>query len=203
MFLTFEKSYEGKSRIMENSNYNTKAIQNTILSRPLVSKHSQLYTKSFYILMVLLVGALITDYLLSNIADIISEQLKSTAGIALFVVLSVVSILGQTFSSKDNQEYEKTGAKKNFITKSCRDNTIYPDCASHHYYSSDSSCVFISHNSLEYFHLHKLWAHCCNNGNTCSEVTSLVQKDQKSCIAVIRCRCCGNHNQFNIFDNSI
>lgn len=42
-------------------------------------------------------AALITDYLLSNIADIISEQLKSNAGIGLFIVISVISILGQLF----------------------------------------------------------------------------------------------------------
>lgn len=40
-------------------------------------------------------AALITDYLLSNIADIISKQLKSIAGITLFVVVSIISILGQ------------------------------------------------------------------------------------------------------------
>ena len=70
---------------------------NEEFSKPLVSKPSQLYNKRFYTLMGLLMAALITDYLLSNIADIISEQLKSSAGIALFIVVSIISILGQLF----------------------------------------------------------------------------------------------------------
>lgn len=42
-------------------------------------------------------SALITDYLLGNIADIVSEQLKSMEGMALFIVISGVSIAGQLY----------------------------------------------------------------------------------------------------------
>jgi hypothetical protein len=58
---------------------------------------SLLYTKRFYIVMVIMMAALITDYLLSNIADIISEQIKFSAGTVLFIVISVVSIAGQLY----------------------------------------------------------------------------------------------------------
>jgi hypothetical protein len=40
---------------------------------------------------------LIADLLIGNIADIISEQIKSSAGIALFIVFSAASILGQIY----------------------------------------------------------------------------------------------------------
>lgn len=91
---------------------------NEELSKPLVSKPSQLYNKRFYALMGLLMTALITDYLLSNIADIISEQLKSNAGIALFVVVSIISILGQllllriTKNMMRKQELRKISLRK-------------------------------------------------------------------------------------------
>lgn len=47
--------------------------------------------------MVLMMSALIIDFLLSNIADIISDQIKSSAGLALFIVVSLVSIMGQLY----------------------------------------------------------------------------------------------------------
>jgi hypothetical protein len=56
--------------------------------------------KSFFAVVILLTTILITDYLLSNIADIISDQLKSNAGIALFIVISFATIAGQLYIVK-------------------------------------------------------------------------------------------------------
>lgn len=56
--------------------------------------------KSFFAVVILLTTILITDYLLSNIADIISDQLKSNAGIALFIVMSFATIAGQLYIVK-------------------------------------------------------------------------------------------------------
>jgi hypothetical protein len=53
--------------------------------------------KGFYVLVVLLLVALVVDYLVGNIADIISEFVKSNAGIGLFLVVSLASIAGQLY----------------------------------------------------------------------------------------------------------
>ena len=42
-------------------------------------------------------AALITDLLISNVADIYSEQIKSVGGMAVFYVISVASIAGQFY----------------------------------------------------------------------------------------------------------
>lgn len=67
------------------------------MSKPEVSKAPELRGRRFYTIIVVLMACLVTDYLISNIADIITEQLKTNAGIALFIVISVVTILVQLY----------------------------------------------------------------------------------------------------------
>lgn len=67
------------------------------MSKPEVSIATELPGRKFYTIMIVLIAFLVTDYLLSNIADIISEELKSSAGVTLFIVISAISILGQLY----------------------------------------------------------------------------------------------------------
>lgn len=82
------------------------------VAQPEVSRFSQLFDRRFYTIMAVLMAALITDYLISNIADIVSEQLKSSAGFALFIVVSVISILGQLYLLRALKEVVNKKNKK-------------------------------------------------------------------------------------------
>ena len=52
---------------------------------------------NFYVVIISLMAALVTDLLIGNVADIYTEQIKSTGGMAVFYVISVVSIAGQFY----------------------------------------------------------------------------------------------------------
>jgi hypothetical protein len=52
---------------------------------------------NFYIVIVSLMVVLITDLLMGNVADIYSEQIKSSSGMAIFYAISAVSISGQFY----------------------------------------------------------------------------------------------------------
>jgi hypothetical protein len=55
---------------------------------------------NFYIVIVSLMAVLITDLLVGNVADIFSEQIKSSAGMALFFAISAVTVSGQFYLLK-------------------------------------------------------------------------------------------------------
>jgi hypothetical protein len=55
---------------------------------------------NFYIVIVALVAVLITDLLIGNVADIFSEQIKSSAGMTLFFAISAVTVSGQFYLLK-------------------------------------------------------------------------------------------------------
>ena len=53
------------------------------------------HRKVMYVVMLPLMAVLVVDLLVGNVADIYSEQVKSDAGFALFLAISIVSIAGQ------------------------------------------------------------------------------------------------------------
>jgi hypothetical protein len=55
------------------------------------------HRKVMYVIMLPLMAVLVVDLLVGNVADIYSEQVKSDAGFALFLTISVVSIAGQFY----------------------------------------------------------------------------------------------------------
>ena len=67
------------------------------MSKDVLIKGSPRQAKRFYVLVVLLLVALVVDYLVGNIADIISEFVKSNAGIGLFLVVCLASMAGQLY----------------------------------------------------------------------------------------------------------
>ena len=68
--------------------------------------------------MTLLMAVLIADLLIGNIADIISEQIKSSVGIVLFITISAASILGQIyFLRKIRKELKEEGGGQSRLMK--------------------------------------------------------------------------------------
>ena len=53
--------------------------------------------KAMYVVMLPLMAVLVVDLLISNVADIYSQQVKSDAGFALFLTISIISIAGQFY----------------------------------------------------------------------------------------------------------
>ena len=66
------------------------------------------HRKVMYVVMLPLMAVLVVDLLIGNVADIYSVQVKSDAGFALFLTISIISIAGQFYflgivSRKTNQ----------------------------------------------------------------------------------------------------
>ena len=55
------------------------------------------HRKVMYVVMMPLMTALAVDLLIGNVADIYSVQVKSDAGFALFLTISIISIAGQFY----------------------------------------------------------------------------------------------------------
>jgi hypothetical protein len=55
------------------------------------------HQRLMYVVMLLLMTVLVIDLLIGNVADIYSEQVKSDAGFALFLIISTVSMAGQFY----------------------------------------------------------------------------------------------------------
>ena len=55
------------------------------------------HRKAMYAVILPLMTVLAVDLLIGNVADIYSEQVKSDAGFALFLTISIVSIVGQFY----------------------------------------------------------------------------------------------------------
>jgi hypothetical protein len=50
-----------------------------------------------YVIMLPLMTVLVIDFMIGNVADIYSEQVKSYAGVTLFLIISILSIFGQVY----------------------------------------------------------------------------------------------------------
>ena len=55
------------------------------------------HRKVMYVVMLPLMTVLVVDLLIGNVADIYSVQVKSDAGFALFLTISIISIAGQFY----------------------------------------------------------------------------------------------------------
>lgn len=95
------------------------------MHKPEISISPKFHGKAFYAIMIVLVAFLAIEYLLNNISDIISDQLKTSAGIALFILISAVSIFGQLYLLSALKKVTAKGQLKRFSLRTIVEVTQY------------------------------------------------------------------------------
>jgi hypothetical protein len=95
------------------------------LHKPEISISPKFDGKAFYAIMIVLVAFLAIEFLLNNISDIISDQLKTNTGIALFILISAVSIFGQLYLLSASKKVTANDQLKRFSLRTIVEVTQY------------------------------------------------------------------------------